>query len=134
MISITKKYVAGMTAAATAAQVTLDDYNHDEFAKGVYDAQIIHVRQPSITGRFWPWVKEADAKREEEEKNKAQKQLDEDAAAAEKQALEAMQAAQVTQHEVTVAETAIAIENQLRVTASLEGLSDRCGVSTINCG
>ena len=59
MITIAKKFEEGMACCRQHFR-DLDFTKFDEeFAKGEYDDTIWTTSKPSLTGRFWPWVKKA---------------------------------------------------------------------------
>jgi hypothetical protein len=86
-VRLAKKYREGMDAA-TAHHGS--DYKELEsrFARGEFDAAVHATTSPAMTGRFWDWVKEWEAKKQDSQFRAVQDQLSSAAASAAEQAVQ----------------------------------------------
>lgn len=60
-VATARKYVAGMTAAQKDTGYTYLTFL-DEFAAGTFDNKVRNTQNPELAAKYWPWVKEAQAK------------------------------------------------------------------------
>ena len=94
---IAKKFLQGMTAGQPHHGFDYADFL-PRFKKGEFDNLILHTTSPALTGRYWPWIKEAQAE--------ACKVADAAAAAKlQEMADEAEMAARIAEQEATAAVT-----------------------------
>ena len=59
MLTTAKKFVEGMACCRQHfPDLDLTQFD-DAFARGDYDDVVWNTSKPALTGRFWPWIKEA---------------------------------------------------------------------------
>ena len=112
MVRLCKKYLAGMAAAATANKVSDYDDLVPRFLQGDFDGTIHATSDPTKTGKYWEWVKEAQAQAEQLLIEQEHARLTEQAAAAEKEADALMQEVEVEQDQSMAAHQA-ALEDSI---------------------
>ena len=89
------KYWQGICAAASVTKNAYDVLD-PQFATGEFDVEIMATSRPEMSGRFWSFVKEADAKKEAQQHDEEQVVIDqqvEQAKAIASQAVEALDSA-----------------------------------------
>ena len=92
MRAVAMKYWQGICAAASVTKNAYDVLD-PRFATGEFDVEIMATSRPEMSGRFWSFVKEADAKKEAQQHDEEQVVIDqqgEQAKAIASQAVEAL--------------------------------------------
>ena len=124
-VRLCKKYIVGMEAAAAANKVP--DYSSLEprFIKGEFDGAVHATSNPQTSAKYWPWVKEAQASQEDNNRKEQQAQLSEQAAAAQQEAELLVQEAEKEREGYAALDDSIAakMEGAYRKTLSAHALS-----------
>ena len=94
ILTLCKKYLVGMGAAASAVKDLPVHNMIPRFLAGEFDGTIHATSDPRKSARYWPWVKEAQEKAEDEQRKKVEAELAEQAARAEQEADQLMEEAE----------------------------------------
>ena len=94
ILTLCKKYLIGMGAAASAVRDLPVDSMIPRFLAGEFDGTIHATSDPKKSARYWPWVKEAQEQAEDEHRKKVEAELAEQAAQAEQEADQLMEEAE----------------------------------------